>query len=286
MRWGLTGRSYHNSGWPTPLRPGVPAGDRRRLDVVVVSSCTAPRPGALCCDATLVSPLTWGGQPQPGTETDGAVLRVADRRKLAAYPELGRGTPGGWWCLGRRLGAAGTVMPNVSSGTCSACERSVRHLHSGQQRAQAGRAVVDFLSSRTHMLQAPSCLARGLLHLSPSGAEGWQAWANWGRELQHPLQGRACVLAGVKWGRLRTTKGCACDRVLHGYSENPPPQYAGDAGRIGKVFVQDAQQCPTRCVPVFHGTTQSQASELQRQRSACATELVNAQWDIIGQELS
>ena len=83
--------------------PGVPAGDRRRLDVVVYGA--APRGGALCCDATLVSPLTRGGQPQPGAaETDGAVLRVAERRKLAAYPELGRGGPQRLVVLGSEVG--------------------------------------------------------------------------------------------------------------------------------------------------------------------------------------
>ena len=56
--------------------PGVAADDRRR------------------CDATLVSPLTRTGQPQPcAADTDGAALRVAERRKQAAYPELTGGGP-------------------------------------------------------------------------------------------------------------------------------------------------------------------------------------------------
>ena len=42
---------------------------------------------ALCCDATLVSPLARTGRPC-AADTDGAALRVAERRKQAAYPEL------------------------------------------------------------------------------------------------------------------------------------------------------------------------------------------------------
>ena len=53
--------------------------------------------GALCCDTTLVSPLTRTGQPQPGTVAhDSAMLRVAERRKRAAYPELSSEIGGRW----------------------------------------------------------------------------------------------------------------------------------------------------------------------------------------------
>ena len=57
---------------------GVLADDRRRLDLVVC--------WAMCCDATLVSPLTRTGHPQPGAaDIDGAVLRTAERCKPSAY---------------------------------------------------------------------------------------------------------------------------------------------------------------------------------------------------------
>ena len=56
-----------------------------------------PAPGvgeALCCDVTLVSPLTRDGRPQPSSTTrDGAALAIAERRKCAAYPELLRRGP-------------------------------------------------------------------------------------------------------------------------------------------------------------------------------------------------
>ena len=83
--------------------PGVAPDDRRRLDW----SSTAHRlwEEPWCCDATLVSPLTPTGQPQPGTvEDDGAMLRVAERRKRAAYPELSSGGPQRLLVLGSEIG--------------------------------------------------------------------------------------------------------------------------------------------------------------------------------------
>ena len=82
--------------------PNVGAEDRRRLDLVVYGA--TPHGGALCCDATLVSPLTRTGHPQPCTVTiDGAALRVAERRKHAAYPELARAGPQKLSSLGTQL---------------------------------------------------------------------------------------------------------------------------------------------------------------------------------------
>ena len=67
--------------------PHVGTQDRRRLDLVVYGALSSG--GAQCCDATLVSPLSRLGHPQPcAAAVDGAVLRVAERRKCAAYPEL------------------------------------------------------------------------------------------------------------------------------------------------------------------------------------------------------
>ena len=83
--------------------PNVGAENRRRLDLVVYGA--TPHGGALCCDATLVSSLTWVGHPQPCTVTiDGAALRVAERRKHAAYPELARAGPQKLVVLGSEVG--------------------------------------------------------------------------------------------------------------------------------------------------------------------------------------
>ena len=83
--------------------PGVAPDDRRRLDLVIYGA--SPVGGALCCDATLVSLLTRTGQPQPGTVADdGATLRVAERRKRAAYPELSSGGPPRLLVLGSEIG--------------------------------------------------------------------------------------------------------------------------------------------------------------------------------------
>ena len=70
--------------------PGVPTSDRRRLDLVVYG--TSPQGLALCCDATLVSPITGASAPHPRADhTPGIALRMAESRKRATYPELQRG---------------------------------------------------------------------------------------------------------------------------------------------------------------------------------------------------
>ena len=67
--------------------PGVPASDRRRLDLVVYGA--SPQGLTLCCNATLVSPVTSEGVPHPRAEhTAGVALLTAERRKHATYPEL------------------------------------------------------------------------------------------------------------------------------------------------------------------------------------------------------
>ena len=62
------------------------------LDFVIYGA--AARGEALCCDATLVSPVRRDGSPIGGTpERDGVALLSAQRRKLARYPELAREGP-------------------------------------------------------------------------------------------------------------------------------------------------------------------------------------------------
>ena len=66
---------------------GVNPNDRRRLDLVVHGASATGT--ALCCDATLVSPLHRNGQARSGAaEEDGVALRAARRRKERRYPEL------------------------------------------------------------------------------------------------------------------------------------------------------------------------------------------------------
>ncbi|CAE7943931.1 unnamed protein product [Symbiodinium sp. KB8] len=72
--------------------PQVRTDDRRRLDFVVYGATTTGE--ALCCDATLVSPLTRAGRPIHGAHARaGVALDAARRRKVARYPELTRGGP-------------------------------------------------------------------------------------------------------------------------------------------------------------------------------------------------
>ena len=71
--------------------PGVPASDRRCL--------------ALCCDATLVSPVTSEGVPHPSAEhSAGVALLTAERRKHATYPELRLGGGQGLCVLATEVG--------------------------------------------------------------------------------------------------------------------------------------------------------------------------------------
>ena len=83
--------------------PGVRAEDRRRLDLVIYGA--TPDGSALCCDATLVSPLTRTGQPEAcAADVDGAALRTAERRKAATYPELQGAGPQKLVVLGSEVG--------------------------------------------------------------------------------------------------------------------------------------------------------------------------------------
>ncbi len=61
--------------------------DQRQLDMVVYGITTNGE--ALCCDATMVSPLTRRGEPIPRAAAhDGVALARAERRKHRTYPEL------------------------------------------------------------------------------------------------------------------------------------------------------------------------------------------------------
>ena len=83
--------------------PGVRAGDQRRLDLVVYGATSWG--GALCCDATMVSPLTRDGEPHPhAASCDGASLRRRERRKRDAYPELCEPGPQRLVVLGNEVG--------------------------------------------------------------------------------------------------------------------------------------------------------------------------------------
>ena len=83
--------------------PGVPPGNRRRLKLVIYGA--TPLGGALCCDATLVSPLARDGTPtaEPQTMTGPC---TAERRKRATYPELAQGGAQQLCVLGCEVGDA------------------------------------------------------------------------------------------------------------------------------------------------------------------------------------
>ncbi|CAL1156747.1 unnamed protein product [Cladocopium goreaui] len=83
--------------------PGVPPEDRRRLDLVVHGATALGV--ALCCDVTVVSPLTSTGRPLPRAAThDGTALQLARARKHRRYPELLRAGGHRFLVLGAELG--------------------------------------------------------------------------------------------------------------------------------------------------------------------------------------
>ena len=81
------GRVVHKQLLRDTSVPVASPRDRRQLDMVAYG---VTRNGtALCCDATVVSPLRRDGQPVPGAaEEDGVALHSAERRKRERYPEL------------------------------------------------------------------------------------------------------------------------------------------------------------------------------------------------------
>ena len=70
---------------------GILATDGRKLEVVV-SGLPLYQGPQLALDATLVSPVTRDGLPQPrAANEDGVTLQRARRKKEQRYPELVRG---------------------------------------------------------------------------------------------------------------------------------------------------------------------------------------------------
>ena len=145
---------------------GVDARDRRRLDLVIYG--VSPRGEALCCDATLVSPLTRSGAPQPQASEDGAALRVAERRKRATYPELLAQGPQRLLVLGSEVG--------------------------GRWNDEALGLVRDL--ARCRSLRAPPAVRR-------PAAQGWQR--RWWAQLSVVVQQAVRAAAGA---RAQARRGC------------------------------------------------------------------------------
>ena len=74
------------------LSPSSGCRTRRRQESRRQTAGASPQDLALCCDATLVSPITGASAPHPRADhTPGIALRMAESRKRATYPELQRG---------------------------------------------------------------------------------------------------------------------------------------------------------------------------------------------------
>ena len=118
--WGPEGQVVPQQWLAHTTAPGVPPGDRRRLDLVIYG--------------TLVSPLARDGTPHCGAaDRDGAVLRTAERRKRATWrpptPSSHRGGRNSSACLVVRSGGAGTPRLRQWCDAWSACGPAApRHL--------------------------------------------------------------------------------------------------------------------------------------------------------------
>ena len=83
--------------------PIVQPGDQRQLDMVVYG--VTPNGEALCCDATMVSPLTRDGRPiARAASHDGVALERAQLRKRRTYHELDGSPYGRLVVLGCEVG--------------------------------------------------------------------------------------------------------------------------------------------------------------------------------------
>ena len=81
----------------------VPAGDQRRLDLVVPGLNVA-RGRPLFCDATVLTPITAAGEARPGTSNrGGAPLEAAERDNFNNYPEVEWSGLGALYCLGAEV---------------------------------------------------------------------------------------------------------------------------------------------------------------------------------------
>ena len=192
-------RSCRGSGSPAQTTAtGVQANDRSRLDLVVYGATA--NTGALCCDATLVSPLTRTGHPHPCTvEVHGAALKVAERRKQCTYPELARGGPQKLLVLG----------PEIGGRWGTAAQRFVRDL----VRLRAFRAPPAVRAAASspwarRLVGSPFCRgpARRCEHgLGPCVAGNPATWAttilHWTRwSTSPPTKGPAACLCGLNSG--------------------------------------------------------------------------------------
>ena len=154
---------------------------RRQTADASTSWCTAQQPQkiALCCDATLVSPITGANAPHPRADhTPGIALRMAASRKRATYPELQRGG-------GQRL-----FVLAVEVG--------------GRWNADSQALVRQFVWVRA--LRAPPPLRAAA---SSAWTRRW--WGTLSTAVQHAVGGTAL---GTEWLVSKGAAGCAPWRSL------------------------------------------------------------------------
>ena len=156
---------------------GVRPDDLQRLDLVMYE--ITPNGGALCCDATLVSPLTRTGHPQPCAVTLMALCcklpSAASRRRILSTRRADRSDCLHW---GRRLAASEARVLFTSSATwpaacpAPAAQTELRSNSSPSLRPEqlVGKQIKEFLlknprSNRLAVAFCQVCQRRGDLPL-------------------------------------------------------------------------------------------------------------------------
>ena len=144
--------------------------DQRQLDMVVYGMTSRGIP--LCCDATLVSPLSRCGQPRPGAATtDGVAMRQAERRKQQRYPELLQGNYGKLVVLASETGGRWNSQAQRLVGVFAKQKaRAAPTLLRKSARAAWSNRWWGLLSIATQASLAATLIADG--HLALSGATG------------------------------------------------------------------------------------------------------------------
>ena len=126
----------------------------------------SPLGHVLCCDATIVSPLTRNGIPHArSADHDGTRLLIAERRKKARYPEILRGRGTRLLVLGCEVGGrwsqdTGFLVRELARLRARACPAALRSAASGAWQ----RRWWCLLSVASQM-----ALAQTMLDMRPAG---------------------------------------------------------------------------------------------------------------------
>ena len=204
--------------------PNVDPADRRKLDLVIYGA--TPLGGALCCDATLVSPLTRTGQhraqrrqtaQRSGWQSDASAPRT---RSSACEARSG------WWSWAQRSGAVGMRERCAScaiwSGSGPSAPRPPSELLPGPPGREGGGPSWQSQCSRPLLPQ--HWAIRGWCRLAPARrmAPSWTRFSTWPSR-RDP--------ADCRCGREAPTKTHAAD------AKKKFPASLGGLGMVSAMFL-------------------------------------------------